>query len=74
MKNQFAVLRSKGVKLAVAASAMAASAASFAIDTTAITAAQDDGVDAVKLVVGGLIGIVAIVVGVNIVISMLKKA
>jgi hypothetical protein len=74
MKNQFAVLRSKGVKLAVASSAMVASAASFAIDTTAISDAQADGVSAVTLVVGGLIGIVAIVVGVNIVISMLKKA
>lgn len=74
MKNQFSVLRSKGVKLATAVAALSASAATFAVDTAAITAAQTEGVDAVKLVVGGLIGIVAIVVGVNIVINMLKKA
>ncbi len=74
MKNQFSVLRSKGVKLATAVAALSASAATFAIDTTAISAAQADGVSAVTLVVGGLIGIVAIVVGVNIVINMLKKA
>jgi hypothetical protein len=74
VKTTFSVLRSKGVKVAAAASALVLSSTSFAIDTAAITAAQSDGVDAVTLTVAGLIGIVAIVVGVNIVMSMLKKA
>lgn len=78
MKNKFSVLRSKGVKFtaAVAASAMAFAANNpvFAIGTAEITAAQEAGVSAVTLAVAGLIGIVAVIIGVNIVLSVMKKA
>lgn len=74
MKNTFTVMRSKGFKVASAVAAMMATSTALAIPTQAIQDAQADGVSAVTLVVGGLVSIVAIVVGVNIVISMLKKA
>ena len=77
MKNTFSVLRSKGVKMAAALSAFAvalASQAVFAIDTTAITAAQEGGVDAVTVTVGGLILIVAVGIGINMVLKMMNKA
>lgn len=77
MKSQFAVLRSKGVKMAAAVAAGAtalASQAVFAIDTTAITEAQEGGVDAVTVTVGGLILIVAVGIGINMVLKMMNKA
>ena len=46
----------------------------YAIDTADIEAAQTAGTSAVTLVVAGLIGMVAIIVGVNLVISMMKKS
>jgi hypothetical protein len=72
MKNQFALLRSRGVKFGVAVAALAASAA-HAIDDTAITAAQTAAENSVELTSTGMIQIVAIIVGVGLVVSLLKK-
>ncbi len=77
MKNRFSVLRSKGAKVVAGVAALTASAVASAQTSavgTAITAAQTEGESNVTLVVGGLIAIVAIGVGVNMVISMLRKA
>lgn len=76
MKSQFAVLRSKGVKFgaAVAASAAAmASSVAHAIDDAAITAAQGAAETSVQLTTTGMIQIVAVVVGVGLVVSLLKR-
>lgn len=72
MKNVFAVLRSKGAKVGVAVSALAASAA-HAVDDAAITAAQTAAQNSVELTSTGMIQIVAIIVGVGLVVSLLKK-
>lgn len=72
MKNQFALLRSRGAKVVVAVAALAASAA-HAIDDTAITAAQTAAENSVELTSTGMIQIVAIIVGVGLVVSLLKK-
>lgn len=72
MKNQFALLRSRAVKVGIAVAAMAASVA-HAVDDAAITAAQTSAKSSVELTSTGLIQIVAIIVGVGIVISLLKK-
>lgn len=76
MKNQFSILRSKGVKVVAAASASyAAFSASVAnaIDDSAITAAQAAGKASLELTTTGMIQIVAVVVAVGIVIAMLRK-
>lgn len=72
MKNAFSVLRTKGAKFFIAASALASSAA-FAIDDKAITAAQTAGQTSVQLTTTGMIQIVAVVVAVGLVISLLRK-
>lgn len=72
MKNTFSVLRSRVVKMGVAVGALAASAA-HAIDDTAITAAQTAAENSVELTSTGMIQIVAIIVGVGLVVSLLKK-
>lgn len=72
MKTKFALLRSRGVKVVAAVAALGASAA-HAIDDAAITAAQGAAETSVDLTSTGLIQIVAIIVGVGIVISLLKK-
>lgn len=76
MKTRFAVLRSKGVKVV---SAVVASAGAFvagtahAIDDAAITAAQTAAETSVDLTATGMIQIVAIIVGVSLVVSLLKR-
>lgn len=70
--NTFTILRSRAFKVGVAVAALAASAA-HAIDDAAITAAQTAAETSVDLTSTGLIQIVAIIVGVGIVISLLKK-
>jgi hypothetical protein len=72
MKNTFSVLRSRAVKVGVSVAALAASAA-HAIDDTAITAAQTAAENSVELTSTGMIQIVAIIVGVGLVVSLLKK-
>lgn len=72
MKTKFSVLRSKGVKVVAAVVALGASAA-HAIDDTAITAAQEAAETSVQLTATGMIQIVAVVVGVGLVVSLLKK-
>jgi hypothetical protein len=72
MKNAFTLARSRAVKVGVAVSALAASAA-HAIDDTAITAAQTAAENSVELTSTGMIQIVAIIVGVGLVVSLLKK-
>lgn len=72
MKTKFAVLRSRAVKVGVAVAALATSAA-HAIDDATINAAQTAAESSVELTTTGLIQIVAIIVGVGIVISLLKK-
>jgi len=72
MKTQFALLRSRAVKVGVAVAAMGASLA-HAIDDTAITAAQTAAENSVELTSTGMIQIVAIIVGVGLVVSLLKK-
>lgn len=76
MKSTFAVLRSKvGKALTVGATAAAALAtsAAHAIDEAAITAAQTSAKSSVELTSTGMIQIVAIIVGVGLVVSLLKK-
>lgn len=72
MKTTFSVLRSKAVKVGVAVAAMAASAA-HAIDDAAITAAQTAAETSVQLTSTGMIQIVAVIVGVGLVVSLLKR-
>lgn len=72
MKNLFTSLRSKAVKVGVAVAAMAATAA-HAIDDAAITAAQGAAETSVELTTTGMIQIVAVVVGVGLVVSLLKR-
>lgn len=72
MKTKFALLRSRGVKVVAAVAALGASAA-HAIDDTAITAAQTAAENSVELTSTGMIQIVAIIVGVGLVVSLLKK-
>ncbi len=72
MKTKFSVMRSKGVKIAAAVAALGASAA-HAIDDATITAAQEAAETSVQLTAGGMIQIVAIVVGIGLVVSLLKK-
>jgi hypothetical protein len=57
---------------AVALGTVATSA--FALDTTAVETAMSDGASTVQTVVGGLIGIVAVLVGVGIVMSLMKRS
>ncbi len=72
MKNTFTLARSRAVKVGVAVAALAASAA-HAIDDAAITAAQTSAETSVDLTSTGMIQIVAIIVGVGLVVSLLKK-
>ena len=76
MKTKFSVLRSKvGKALTVSATTAAALGASVAhaIDDTAITAAQEAAEASVQLTSTGMIQIVAVIVGVGLVVSLLKK-
>lgn len=76
MKTRFSVLRSKGVKFGAAVAATgAALASSFAnaIDDAAITAAQTSAETSVELTTTGMIQIVAVIVGVGLVVSLLKR-
>lgn len=76
MKTNFSVLRSKvGKALTVGATAAAALAtsAAHAVDDTAITAAQTAAKTSVDLTSTGMIQIVAVIVGVGLVVSLLKK-
>lgn len=76
MKTTFSVLRSKvGKALTVVATTAAAlgTSVAHAIDDTAITAAQTSAENSVELTSTGMIQIVAIIVGVGLVVSLLKK-
>lgn len=72
MKTTLSVLQSKAVKFGIAVVAMAASAA-HAIDDAAITAAQTAAETSVQLTSTGMIQIVAVIVGVGLVVSLLKR-
>ena len=72
MKTRFALLRSRAVKVGVAVAAMGA-ASSHAIDDAAITAAQTAAETSVDLTTTGMIQIVAVVVGVGLIVSLLKR-
>jgi hypothetical protein len=58
---------------AIAVGSVAASPA-FAIDTTAVETAFTDGNSAVTTVVGGLIAMTAIMLGIGIVLSLMKRS
>lgn len=76
MKSSFAVLRSRGVKVALITAACAVAPAVFADPTAieaAVTAAQTAGKSSVELTTTGMIQIVALVVGVGLVVSLLKR-
>ena len=76
MKTKFALLRTRGAKVVLAAVASAAalgSSLAHAIDDTAITAAQTAAQTSVQLTSTGMIQIVAVVVGVGLVVSLLKR-
>lgn len=76
MKTKFAVLRSKvGKGLTVAGTSVAAlgATAAHAIDDAAIEAAQTAAQTSVQLTATGMIQIVAVVVGVGLVVSLLKR-
>ncbi|WP_444890269.1 hypothetical protein [Microbulbifer sp. DLAB2-AA] len=66
-------IRTKKTQMAAAATALVASAQTYAVDTADIDAAYTAGGTAVAAAVAGVVGLVALVVGVNMVISMLKK-
>lgn len=72
MKTKFSVLRSKGLKVVAVIAALGASAA-HAVDDAAITAAQEAAETSVQLTATGMIQIVAVIVGVGLVVSLLKK-
>lgn len=72
MKTKFALIRSRVAKAGVALAATVAATA-HAIDDTAITAAQTSAENSVELTSTGMIQIVAIIVGVGLVVSLLKK-
>lgn len=76
MKTAFSVLRSKvGKALTVGATTAIAlgSSVAHAIDDAAITAAQTSAETSVELTTTGMIQIVAVIVGVGLVVSLLKK-
>jgi hypothetical protein len=76
MLTKFAALRTRGVKLVgkgVAVVTAVAASAAHAVDDAAITTAQTAATNSVELTSTGLIQIVAVIVGVGLVISLLKK-
>lgn len=76
MKTSFSILRSRGVKIAVAFAATALAPAVFADAAAvqaAVTAAQTAGEASVELTTTGMIQIVALVVGVGLIIGLLKR-
>lgn len=76
MFTKFAALRSQGVKLVgkgVAVVTAVAASAAHAVDDAAITAAQTSAETSVELTTTGMIQIVAVIVGVGLVVSLLKK-
>jgi hypothetical protein len=74
LKKIKGVVVSVGPKFIMGSAFVVASAQSYGIDTTDIEAAYTSGNTAVGAAVGGLIALVAAVVGVGIVMSLLKKA
>ncbi|HSX51506.1 MAG TPA: hypothetical protein VLF09_11140 [Cellvibrio sp.] len=74
MKNVFAIARSKGVKVAALGSALMLGATAAHADIAAeIAAAQTSGETNVSLAIAAVIGICALVMGLGVVISLLKK-
>lgn len=69
-------LKNLGAKAGVGATALAGSALALADDSieTAISGAVAQGTSYLQLAVSGVIGIVAVVVGVGIIIKFLQKA
>lgn len=75
--NKYNALKSKMKNLSRAALASAAAVGSsmaLAIDDTVVTAAQTAAETSVTNASNGLIGIVAIIVGIGMVIALLRKA
>lgn len=74
MKNTFSVLRSKGVKVSAAASALLVTATPVLADVAAdIAAAKTEGVSNVTLAVGAVIAIAAVALGVSIIRGLLSR-
>lgn len=73
MKKLIAKSRNVAAKAALAASTLALTSTAFAIESTDIDAAYTSGSTVVAATVAGLIGLVALIVGVNIVMGLLKK-
>ncbi len=76
MKTKFSLLRSKvgkALTVGVTTAAALATSAAHAINDEAITAAQEAAESSVELTSTGMIQIVAIIVGVGLVVSLLKK-
>lgn len=67
-------LKNIGAKAGVGATALAGSALALADIETAISGAVAQGTSYLQLAVSGVIGIVAVVVGVGIIIKFLQKA
>lgn len=77
MKKLIKQSRNYLAKASVAAGSLALSAKTFALDAatdTAIGDAYTAGETSVGLTTAGLVGLVALIVGVGLVIAMLKKA
>lgn len=73
MKTTFSVLRSKGFKLSAITAAVVSSAGAHADIEASIAAAQASGISNVTLAVGAVIAVAAIVLGVSIVLSLMKR-
>lgn len=74
MKNLLITAQKNAKGVFVATGAVMASSATYALDTTDITAAMASGNTAVTTTAAGLIALVAIVVGVGMVISLMKRS
>ncbi|WP_221794608.1 major capsid protein [Oceanobacter mangrovi] len=64
----------KSAAVALGTVTMAASSGAFAIDTADIATSFTEGNTAVTTVVAGLIGLVGVMLGVGIVMSLMKRA
>lgn len=73
MKKHLKSLKNRSTQAMLAVSATVISAGAFALDDEAVTAAYSDGSTSVGVAVAGLIGLTALVVGVNIVMGLLKR-
>ena len=74
MKNQLKNIAKKGSLALTAITAASVSTMAFAIDDATVTSAFDAGSTSVGVAVTGLVALVAVVVGIGMVISLLKRA